>query len=464
MLKSVSSNHLICVNPANNYVGLGKVKISTDKEIILAVIKSQKAKRIWKEMGIKKRITILRNIFGAFFAKKEELIKIIIAETGKTIRFAKSEFDRHSVDFAWFLDNSEKFLNEKVTFEDAKTIHRIIYEPRGVTAVITPWNHPYGMFVWGVIPNLVAGNTVVYKASEECPLAGKFIAKIMASKNLPDGVFTEIYGTGEVGAKLIDQPIDFIWFTGSSAVGKIVYQKAAKKFIGTVMELGGSNPAIMFDDVNIDDFIEKIYIKRFSTCGQTCDALKRLLIQESIFDQVVEKLKIRFGKIVVGNPLNEKTDIASLVAKRQADLLEAQINDAIVKGANVVFGGKRPEKLKGAYFLPTLLTNIKKNMRVWKEEVFGPALIAVSFRNEEEAISLANETRYGLGSIIFTKDKDRAHRIASRIEAGNVEINSANHWLPCNPFGGYKESGIGREHGEIGLQELCQIKLVSEEK
>ena len=179
MLKSVSSNHLICVNPANNYVGLGKVKISTDKEIILAVIKSQKAKRIWKEMGIKKRITILRNIFGAFFAKKEELIKIIIAETGKTIRFEKSEFDRHSVDFAWFLDNSEKFLNEKVTFEDAKTIHRIIYEPRGVTAVITPWNHPYGMFVWGVIPNLVAGNTVVYKASEECPLSGQLIEEII---------------------------------------------------------------------------------------------------------------------------------------------------------------------------------------------------------------------------------------------------------------------------------------------
>jgi len=464
MLKSVSSNYLICVNPANNYIGLGKVKTSTDKEIVRAVIKSQKAKRIWKEMGIKKRIIILRNIFDDFFAKKEELIKIIIEETGKTIRDAKSEFDRYSINFTWFLDNAEKSLREKVTFENEKSIHRIIYEPRGVTAVITPWNHPYGMFVWGVVPNLVAGNTVVYKASEECPLAGKFIAKIMASKNLPDGVFTEIYGTGEVGAKLIDQPIDFIWFTGSSAVGKIVYQKAAKKFISTVMELGGSNPAIMFDDVNIDDFIEKIYIKRFGTCGQTCDALKRLLIHESIFDQVVEKLKIRFGKIVVGNPLNEKTDIASLIAKRQADLLEAQINDAIVKGAHVVFGGKRPEKLKGAYFLPTLLTNIKKNMRVWKEEVFGPALIVVPFKNEEEAISLANETKYGLGSIIFTKDKNRAHRIASRIEAGNVEINGATHWLPCNPFGGYKESGIGREHGEVGLQELCQIKLISEEK
>ena len=162
--------------------------------------------------------------------------------------------------------------------------------------------------------------------------------------------------------------------------------------------------------------------------------------------------------------MDEKTDNASLVSKQQTDLLEAQINDAVRKGAIIAFGGKRPEKLKGAYFLPTLLTNIKKSMRVWKEEVFGPSLIAVPFSNEGEAISLANETKYGLGSIIFTKDKNRAKRIALKIEAGNVEINSANHWLPCNPFGGYKESGIGREHGEIGFQQLCQIKLISQEK
>jgi len=458
------SDSLISTNPAENYKEVGKVKISTDDEIAQAVANAKKAKKLWKEMGLAKRIEILRDIFDKFHTRRDEIMDLIIAETGKTVRFAHSEFDRHSKDFAWFLDNAEKALADKITSEDDKTIHSIVYEPRGVTAVITPWNHPYGMFVWGVIPNLVAGNTVVFKISEECPLVGKLIAEIMDSGELPKGVFNEIYGAGDVGEKLLNEQIDFVWFTGSSFVGKKVYKIAADKFIGAVMELGGSNPAIMFDDIVIDDFIEKIYLKRFSICGQTCDSLKRLLVQETIFEEVVEKLKKRFKNIIVGDPLDEKTDIASLVAKRQVDLLEAQVNDAIEKGAKVVIGGKRPEDLQGAYYLPTLLTDIKKSMRVWQEEVFGPVLIAVPFKDEEEAVELANDTKYGLGSIVFSKDKQRAKRTASQIESGTVEINSANHWLPCNPFGGYKESGMGREHGEIGLQELCQIKLISEEK
>ena len=455
---------LTSTNPAKNYEVVGKVKISTSQEIKQAVTNARKAKLAWKELGVKKRVVLLHQLYDAFQKRKQDLIELIIKETGKTIRFANVEIDRHSTDFKWFLDNAEKALKDKVTFEDEKTIHRIVYESRGVTAVITPWNHPYGMFVWGVIPNLVAGNTVVYKASEECPLSGQLIEEIIKSVNFPKGVFTEIYGAGDVGERLLHEPIDFIWFTGSTAVGKKIYQIAAEKFIGAVMELGGSNPAIMFDDVKIDDFIEKIYMKRFSTCGQACDALKRLLVQKTIFNKAVKKLKTRFEKVIVGDPWDGKSDIASLVAKRQVDLLEDQVQDAIKKGSKVIFGGKRPKNLKGAYFEPTLLTNIKKNMRVWQEEVFGPVLIAVPFKDEKEAIQLANDTNYGLGSIVFTKDKARAKRVISQIEAGNVEINNAIHWLPCNPFGGYKESGLGREHGEIGLQELCQIKLISEEK
>lgn len=456
--------YLLSTNPAKNYSVVGKVPVSTREEISQAVKAASQAKQTWKEMGVKDRIEILRRVYRDFSKRKDELVEIIIAETGKTIRFARTEIERHSIDFAWFLDNGEKALGDQVTYEDENSVHKIIYEPRGVTAVITPWNHPFGMFVWGVIPNLVAGNTVVYKASEECPLSGKLIAEIMAGGNFPQGVFTEIYGSRDTGAALIDEQIDFIWFTGSTAAGKKIYLRAAEKFIGAVMELGGSNPAIMFEDVHVDDFIEKIYIKRFSTCGQACDALKRLLVHESIFDEVVQKLKKRFETIITGEPEDSKTDIASLVAKRQVDLLMQQVNDAVEKGATVITGGKKPDALKGAYYLPTLLINIKQTMRVWQEEVFGPVLVVVPFRTEAEAIQLANDTKYGLGSIIFTKDLNRARRVAERIKAGNVEINGAIHWIPCNPFGGYKESGIGREHGEIGLRELCQIKLISEEK
>lgn len=456
--------YLVSTNPAKNYEVVGKVAVSSDEEILGKVRQAEAAGRFWKELGTAKRVEILRELYEEFLGRREEIIKLIVAETGKTIRFARSEFDRHSIDFAWFLENGERALRDEITFQDEKSVHRIVYEPHGVTAVITPWNHPYGMFVWGVIPNLIAGNTVVFKTSEECPLVGKLVEEIIKKGKLHKGVFNEIYGAGDAGEKLIDQKIDFVWFTGSSKVGKKIYRRAAKKFIKAVMELGGSNPAVMFEDARVDEFIEKIYVKRFSTCGQACDALKRLLVQESIFDEVVEKLKTRFERIMVGEPEDEKSDIASLVAKRQVDLLEAQVNDAVEKGARVMAGGGRPKNLEGAYYLPTLLTGIKKSMRVWREEVFGPVLVVVPFKDEEEAVTLANDTRYGLGSIVFTQDKERASRVASRIEAGNVEINAPSHWLTCNPFGGYKESGMGREHGIHGLRELCQVKLISEER
>lgn len=464
MVKKPGDNYLISTNPAKNYEIIGNVTITNDLKITQAVTFAQKAKREWKEIGVKKRIQMLRDIYSVFHQRKNELKAIIVKETGKTIRYADNEFERHSKDYEWFLDNAELALQDVITYEDSKSIHKTVFEPRGVTAVITPWNHPYGMFVWGVIPNLIAGNTVVYKASSECPLSGKLIADIISKSSLPIGVFSQIYGKHIQGNTLLHENIDFIWFTGSSNVGKKVYKIAADKFIGTIMELGGSNPGIMFDDVNPDNFIEKIFQKRFATCGQACDALKRLLIQDSIFDITVSKLKKRFEQIVIGDPLNSNSDIASLVSRKQLTLLERQVKDAVKKGAAIICGGKRPDTLQGAYYLPTLITNVTDTMRVWNEEVFGPVLIVRSFKNEEEAVNLANATRYGLGALVFSKDKMRAKRVAGSIDAGNVEINSALHWLPCNPFGGYKESGIGREHGVIGLQELCQIKLISDEK
>ena len=455
---------LISTNPSKNYEIIGKVDISLDKELVEKVKNAKRARLIWKEFGLKKRIGILKPIYEEFLKRKEEVIGLIIQEVGKTRKDANTELNRYSADFKWFLDNAEKALKEEVTYEDEKTIHTVYYEPFGVSAVIVPWNHPFGMFVWGVIPNLIAGNTVVFKHSEECPLSGKLIEEIILSKNLPDGVFNEVYGAADIGGKLLHQDVDLIWFTGSSKAGKEIYKIGANKFIKVVLEMGGSNPGIVFKDADIDEFIDKLYAKRFIACGQACDALKRLIVEEPIFDEVVEKLKKKIESKIVGDPDKEQTDIGSLVAKRQLDLLDAQVRDAISKGARVIVGGKKPTNLKGAYYMPTILTNITKDMRVWNEEVFGPVLVVVPFKDENEAISLANDTQYGLGALVFTNDKNRAERVASKIEAGTVEINSAIHWLTCNPFGGYKESGMGREHGIYGFHELCQIKLISKEK
>lgn len=455
---------LISTNPGKNYEVIGSVDVSTMAEIKQKVAAAKAAKTSWKELGVAKRISLLWPVYEAFLKRKKEIRDLIIKEIGKANQDVESEIDRYSENFKWFLKNGEKSLEDEITYENNQSLHKIIYEPLGVSAVITPWNQPLGMFIWGVIPNLIAGNTVVFKHSEECPLTGKLIEEIMESCRLPKGVFSEIYGDGKVGQALINQEINFIWFTGSSQAGKMIYQEAAKKFLKVVLEMGGSNPGIIFADANIDKFIEKIYTKRFRNCGQTCDALKRLIVHESIFEEVVEKIKNEVDKKRVGDPQDPKTDIGSLVAKRQLDLLETQVKDAVEKGAKIITGGYKPKGLKGAYYLPTILTKIKPKMRVWSEETFGPVLVLVSFKSEEEAIKLANDTKYGLGSLVFTNDQEKALRVASKIESGTVEINNANHWLSCNPFGGYKESGMGREHGVYGFRELTQIKVVSMEK
>ena len=286
----------------------------------------------------------------------------------------------------------------------------------------------------------------------------------MKKGNLPKGVFSEAYGDGKVGEELVNQNIDLIWFTGSSKTGKHLYEIAGKKFIKAILEMGGSNPAIIFDDVDIDPVVNKLYGKRFAQCGQTCDALKRLIVHRSIFTKVVESFKKVVESKVVGDPEDEKTDFGTLVAKRQLQLLESQVDEAIEKGAKVITGGKRPGNLEGTYYMPTILTDVKRDMRVWTEETFGPVLVIAPFDTEEEAVEMANDTNYGLGAIVFTNDKEKAWRVASKIKSGTVEINLANHWLACNPFGGYKESGMGKEHGELGFRELCQVKLISSSK
>ncbi|MDP2649642.1 MAG: aldehyde dehydrogenase family protein [bacterium] len=455
---------LISTNPARNYEPIGSVDISTLSEIRQKVAMAQKAKTLWKELGVIKRIEFLKSICEEFETRRDEISLLTTKETGRALKESKTAINDHLDKFKWFLDNAQSAISDEITHEDEKFLHKITYEPIGVAAVITPWNHPFGMFVWGVIPNLLAGNTVVFKISEECPLTGKLIEKIMINHQLPNGVFSEIYGAGDIGWKLANENINLIWFTGSTKAGHELYKLAGEKFIKAILELGGSNPGIVFEDADIQEIVSKIYTKRFKMNGQTCDALKRLIVHRSIFDEVVEKLKNIIESRKVGNPEDQQTDTGSLVAKRQLILLESQVKDAVDKGAKIITGGKKPDNLHGAFYAPTILTNITTDMRVWREEVFGPVLPIIFFQEENEAIALANDTKFGLGALVFTRDKERAKRVAGKIESGTVEINLSNHWLHCNPFGGYKNSGMGREHGKYGFRELTQLKVISLEK
>jgi len=450
-------------NPKDGKV-LGKVEVSNTKQVISKVALANKAKEKWKEIGLDGRKKYLNKLYDSFNKRKEEIALLQTKDVGKSFKESSGSIEDDLKYFKWYLDNADKYLQSEITFESKTEISTVFYEPTGTVAVIVPWNFPFANFIWGVIPNLIVGNTVVFKHSEECPLFGKMIEEIFDETKFPEGVFSEVYGGKEVGEVLVNADIDLIWFTGSSIVGRKIYETAAKKFIKVILELGGSAPGIVFDDVDVTDIVDSIYVARFFNCGQCCDGLKRLIVHESIYNTLIEKLKLCISSKKLGDPDNKSTDLGPLVAKRQVDLLKFQVDDAVKKGAKIEIGGKSPKNLSGAYYEPTILTNIKKEMRVWKEEVFGPVLPVVKFKTEEEAICIANDTVYGLGAYVFTKDKKRAERVASKIDTGMVSINGSNYVIPCNPFGGNKLSGMGREHGKYGLYELTKVKVVSRTK
>jgi len=429
-------NKLVSTDPSKNYEEIGSVTISTKEEVKNNVLKAQKAYNEWRKLSVKERVNLLQSAFNKLYRRKKEISQLVSEEMGFPIKNHVIDIEDGFHYFKWYLDNAEEMLSEEVTFESDSEIHKVVYEPYGVAAVISPWNYPFGQWVWQVVPTLVAGNTVVFKHSEECSLTGELIADIIETSKLPHGVFNEVYGNGDVGRILLDQDINLVGFTGSTKTGREIYQKASEKMIKVLMELGGSAPGIIFEDADLDSAIEHVFDFRFYNSGQVCDGLKRLIVHESIVDKVVDELKKLVESKKVGISTDESSDFGPLVAERQLKLVEEQYKDAVEKGAVTVIGGKRPGGLSGAYFEPTLLTNITTEMRVWKEEVFGPILPVVTFNTEEEAIKLANDTQYGLGGYVYTKDLEKAERVAREIETGMVSINGVNYVCPHNPFGG----------------------------
>ena len=287
--------------------------------------------------------------------------------------------------------------------------------------------------------------------------------KIVAESGLPKDVISFVYGDGKVGAALAESDINLISFTGSYNVGQKLYATAAQKFIPIINELGGSSPGIVFADMadKLDDIVPAIFSGRFSNSGQFCSNIKRLIVHQSIFDACVQKLVAYAQTQKVGSPLAADTNMGPLVAMRQVEQIKEQLRDALGKGATCHFGGKQPIGLNGAFFEPTILTNISKDMRVWAEEVFGPILPIVPFNTYEEAIELANDTDYGLNAAIFTADRALAQKTIADLPVGTAAVHGTSSQKPCNPSGGYKHSGMGRVKGIRGFHDVVQVKTVA---
>ncbi len=442
-------------NPANNKL-LGHIEETPFFEIERMVEKSKMTFEFWGSLTLEERIPYIEELYQEIEAKKDEFANLITNEMGIPIAESLFDIDSGLEHIKWYINHTKNILEEKITYEDEVEVDKVIFEPRGVVAVIIAWNFPFSSFVWQAVSNLIVGNTVIIKHSEYVPLCSKYIFDFV-SAILPQDVYQVVYGDGEVGRNLVSQDIDMICFTGSTRTGQELYRVAAEKFIPVVLECGGSAPGIVLEDADIDHVLESLFINKFANTGQVCDGQKRLLVHESKFDEVCEKLKQCIENKKIGNPLEEDVEVGPLVSIPQLEKLEAQVEDAIKKGAKVICGGTR-------FYLPTLLTNITKDMRVYQEEVFGPVLSILPFQTIEEAIAIANDTEYGLGGYVYTKDKSKFDDIVKKLKTGMIALNNLYYLRPCNPFGGYKKSGMGKNNSEFGLQGLCNIKVVTYEK
>lgn len=454
---------LVSTNPARNYEVLGQVPISTRAEVVAAATKARAAQPAWQSLGVAGRVKVLEKLVAVFRNKKDVLAMAMCREMGMPISRTETTVDRGSMYWDWNLAHGEECLRPTQTYGDDKEIAEVVYEPAGVAAVIVPWNFPFSNFTWAVSQNLIAGNTILFKTSEEVPLFGKLLDAAFTEAGIPDGVFNQVYGAGDIGAMILQQDINLVCFTGSTATGRRIYQAAAEKMIPVMLEMGGSDPGIIFADADVPSIVPKLYEARFRNSGQICNALKRLLVHESRFEEVVNSLKDVLRSKRVGDPQDRATDFGPLVAKRQLDVLESQVDEAVHSGATAVIGGKRPDGLQGAYYEPTILTNVTTSMRVWREEVFGPVLPIVTFKTYDEAIALAKDSTYGLGSYIFTADKALALKAAAAMNSGMAQINNATLGRPCNPFLGRGLSGLGAENGGFGFHDVCRKKLIVRE-
>ena len=464
----MSQAALKSLNPARNFEVIGEVPMSTPEDVHAKVMAARKAFPAWKAMPLVKRLEILGKLRDQFVTNRQKLAELMTAEMGMPMTQTLFTVDRAVMYMNWSLENAERVLTPEVTYEDDQEIHEVVFEPYGVAACISPWNFPASNFVWACFQALCVGNTVVFKNSEDVQLFAVEIEKMAAASGFPEGVFNVIYGDGKIAQAMIADDINIISFTGSTKVGELLYKQAAEKFIPLVLELGGSDPGLVFGDADIDKAVSAIYAGRFTNCGQVCQSMKRVVVHITRFDEVVSKLSALLANKKVGDPTLMDTDIGPLVSQKQLDTLLGQVQDAIDKGATVICGGKKPDfsngGLNGAYFEPTILTNVTPDMRVWNEEVFGPVLPIVSFATYEEGIQKANDTIYGLSSNVFSSDREVIARAVSDLQAGTVRVNGVNAGRPCNIFGGYKMSGLGRENGAYGFHDMTQKKMVSRPK
>jgi succinate-semialdehyde dehydrogenase/glutarate-semialdehyde dehydrogenase len=398
---------------------------------------------------------------GIVLAELEEIALLISQETGKPVAEAISMELTPTLDLMQFFARRTRRLlrAEKINIGQYGLMgrtSRIIYKPLGTVAIISPWNFPWAIPLGEVVMALMAGNAVVLKPSELTPLVGLKIADVFKRAGLAEGVLQVVTGDGTTGSALVEAGVDKIMFTGSVATGKRVAQSAAARLVPVVLELGGKDPMIVLEDADVETAASAAVWGAFSNSGQACASVERCYVHERVAPQFIKSVVEKTLSLRQAIGTNEDTDIGSMSSERQLEIVEEHVTDAVKRGASVLAGGKRARQLPGSFYEPTVLSEVDHTMTIMREETFGPVLPVMTFKSEDEAVRLANDSVFGLTASVWTRDAQRGKKIAGRLEAGTVMVNEVlyTHGIAQTPWGGIKQSGMGRTHGRPGLLEL----------
>ena len=453
-------------NPATGET-LAEVAEADKADIDLAVAAARRAyEGRWSKMSARDRGRLLYKLAQLIEANSKQLAALETADNGKPIR------ESTYVDLPQVVENFEYFAGFATKIEGetipvpGQMFNYTLREPVGVCGQIIPWNFPLLMAAWKLAPALAAGNTVVLKPAEQTPVGAMELGRLIQEAGFPDGVVNIVPGYGETaGAALAAHPgIDKIAFTGSTEVGKMIARAASENLTKVSLELGGKAPNMVFADADMEQAVSGAMMGIFFNQGQVCCAGSRLFLEEKIKDEFLESFKAKASKIIVGNPMDQATLMGPQVSEEQLNKIKGYVGIARGEGATVLAGGESPhlegEFQRGYFFQPTIFSEVKNEMRVAQEEIFGPVTSVITFKDEDDLIKQANQTVYGLSAGIWTRDIVRAHRFAKEIKAGVVWINTFNMFNAASPFGGYKQSGYGREMGKHALELYTQVKSV----
>lgn len=446
-------------NPATGEVE-ATYPTASEQDIQQALKKADDAYQDWRQVALSERSALLHKVADIYLERQDELAAIIAKEMGKPVAQGKGEIGLVAEIFRYYADNAEQLLApNKIDVDSGSASVKKL--PVGALLGIMPWNYPHYQVARFVAPNFMAGNTVILKHAPQCPKTAEVITEIFKEAGIPDGVYNNVFATNEQAATIIkDERVQGVSLTGSERAGQAVAKEAGNALKKVVLELGGSDAFIVAADADIEQAIKGAISGRFGNTGQACNAAKRLIVVESVYDMFVQGFTDAVRAMTLADPLDEKTAIGPMSSKSAAVNLQQQLDSAVQAGATVLVEGGMMKDKPGAWFAPAVLTDVDDSMDVYSQELFGPVAVVYKARDIQHAIKIANDVPFGLGASIQTQDAALAAEIAEKLEVGMVTINAPSGSEANTPFGGVKRSGFGRELGTLGITEFLNYKLI----